>query len=450
MVIRGLFRADDGPRSKATDMGDTFRTKTNGSKASSMRSAQARTGLIGALDVGSSKIACVIGRAEPGGLRILGSALHESQGIRSGAVTNLELADQSIRKAVDAAEQLADLRIQDVIVSVQCGQPKSLNARSETTLGGVILNDTHLRDLLAQGKRLCREDGHETIQAAATSYVVDQTRGVTDPRGMFCERLGVSVHAVAVRTGPLHNLRLAVERCHLSIARWLYAPFASGLATLDSDEMQLGVTLIDMGAGCTSIAVFMENSLVHVDSVPLGGAHITADIAKSLSAPLGAAERIKTLYGSALATTDSGADLIDVPLMGEAADRGIDRVRRARLTSVIQARLEEILDEAQNRLKKSGFDVAAGRRAVLTGGGSQLPGVREVAARVMNKQVRVGRPQAFPGIAAAATGPAYATALGLLISGAMNPPEMHDPNPPTEVKVERRGLARWLSPGLFG
>ena len=431
-------------------MGDTFRTKTNGSKTANVRAAQARTGLLGALDIGSSKIACIIGRAEAGGgLRILGSALHESQGIRSGAVTNLELADQSIRKAVDAAEQLADLRIQDVIVSVQCGQPKSLNARTEVNLGGVLLNDGHLRDLLAQGKRLCREDGYETIQATATSYVVDQTRGVTDPRGMFCERLGVSVHAVAVRTSPLQNLRLAVERCHLSIARLLYAPYASGLATLDPDEMQLGVTLIDMGAGCTSIAVFMENSLVHVDSVPLGGAHITADIAKSLSAPLGAAERIKTLYGSALAATDSGADLIDVPLMGESVDRGIDRVRRSRLTSVIQARLEEILDEAQSRLKKSGFDVSAGRRAVLTGGGSQLPGVREVTARVMNKQVRVGRPQAFPGIAAAATGPAYATALGLLISGATSPPEMHDPNPP-QVKVERRGLARWLSPGLFG
>src|SRR5262245_4266113 len=432
-------------------MGDTFRIKTDGSKANGVRTAQARTGVIGVLDVGSSKIACIIGRPEAGGgLRILGSALHESQGIRSGAVTNLELADQSIRKAVDAAEQLADVRIQDVIISVQCGQPKSLNARAERALNGVLLDDTHLREILAQGKRQCREDGYETIQAAATSYVVDQTRGVTDPRGMFCERLGVSVHAVAVHTSPLQNLRLAVERCHLTIARYLYAPYASGLATLDPDEMSLGVTLIDMGAGCTSIAVFMENSLVHVDSVPLGGAHITADIAKSLSAPLGAAERIKTLYGSALATTDSGADLIDVPLMGESAERGIDRVRRSRLTSVIQARLEEILDEAQNRLRKSGFDVAAGRRAVLTGGGAQLPRGRAGGARGTNKQGRLARRPAFPGIAAAATGPAYATALGLLISGATNPPEMHDPNPPTEVRVERRGLARWLSPGLFG
>src|SRR5262245_25479919 len=431
-------------------MGDTFRIKTNGSRVHGVRATQARTGLIGALDVGSSKIACIIGRAEAGGgLRILGSALHESQGIRSGAITNLELADQSIRKAVDAAEQLSDLRTQETIVSVQCGQPQSLDARAERPLKGVILDDTHLRDILAQGKRQCREDGYETIQAAATSYVVDQTRGVTDPRGMFCDRLGVAVHAVAVRVSPLQNLRLAVQRCHLSIGRELYAPYASGLATLDPDEMSLGATLIDLGAGCSSIAIFMENAMVHCESVPLGGAHITADIAKALSAPLGAAERIKTLYGSALATSDSSSDTIEVPQLGESREHGVDRVRRAVLTTIIQARLEEIFEETQARLRKSGFDVAAGRRAVLTGGGSQLPGIRDVATRILNKQVRVGRPQAFHGMAAATSGPAYATALGLVIAGATTAPEMHDPNPPREYKTERRGFARWLPQSLF-
>jgi len=306
-----------------------------------------------------------------------------------------------------------------------------------------------LRDVLAEAKHQCREEGYETIQAAPTTYVVDQTRGVTDPRGMFCDRLGVSVHAIAVRGGPLQNLRLAVERCHLSIARQLYAPYASGLAVLDPDETGLGVTLLDMGAGCTSVAIFMENALVHAESVPLGGAHITADIAKSLSAPLGAAERIKTLYGSALGTTES-TDTIDVPLMGESNDHGIERVRRSKLTAIIQARLEEIFEEANNRLKKSGFDVAAGRRAVLTGGGSQLPGIRDAASRVLNKQVRVGRPQPFPGMAAATAGPSFATALGLLIAGATTPAEMHDPNPVLDTRSERRGLARFLPPSLFG
>ena len=428
-------------------MGDTFRPRTNG-KANGARAPHARSGLIAALDVGSSKIACIIARAEQGGIQVLGSALHESRGIRSGGVTNLQLAEQSIREAVDAAEQLADERIQEVILAVECGQPKSLNVRAELSLGGALVNDQHLRALLADAKRRCTDEGFDTIQAAPAAYVVDQARGVSDPRGMFCERLGVSVHAVAVRTGPLQNLRLAVERCHLTIARQLYAPYASGLAVLTPDETGLGVTLIDIGGGCTSIGVWMDDALVHVDSVPLGGAHITADIAKTLSAPLAAAERIKTLYGSALGSQDAGADLIEVPLMGEEGDRGADRVRRSMLTRIIQARLEEILREVQERLRKTGFDVAAGRRAVLTGGGSQLGGVRELSAQLLNKQVRLGRPQTFPGLAAAIAGPAYATALGLLISGATSPPESNDPNPPQLEEQPRRGLARWLS--MFG
>jgi cell division protein FtsA len=429
-------------------MGDTFRTRSNG-KANGARSSHARSGLIAALDVGSSKIACIIGRTEQGGIQVLGSALHESQGIRSATVTNLDLAERCIREAVGAAEQLADLRIQDVILAVQCGQPKSLTARAECAPAAELINDSHLRALLGDAKRRCRENGYETIQAAPTGYVVDSSRGVSDPRGMFCERLGVSVHAVAVRSGPLQNLRLAVERCHLTIARQLYAPYASGLATLTPDETSLGVTLIDIGGGCTSVAVFMEDVLVHADCVPLGGAHITADVAKMLSAPLAAAERIKTLYGSALGELDGASDLIEVPLMGEEGGAS-ERVRRSVLTRIIQARLEEIFGEVQERLVKSGFDVAAGRRAVLTGGSAQLAGTRELAGQLLNKQVRIGRPQTFPGLPAATAGPAYATALGLLISGATSPPESNDPNPPQAEERPRRGFMRWVNENLFG
>ena len=430
-------------------MGDMFRTRTNG-KSGSAKVPHARNGLVAALDVGSSKVACIIGRAEHGGLNVLGSAVRESRGIRSGAVTNLDLAEQSIAEAVEAAESLADHRIQDVILAVQCGQPKSIIARAECALSGASISDAHLRVLLADAKRRCKEDGFEPIQTAPTGYVVDRSRGISDPRRMFCcDRLGVSVHAVGVRSGPLQNLRLAVECRHLTISRQLFAPYASGIATLTPDEMSLGVTLIDMGAGCTSVCVFMDNALVHVASLPVGGASITADIAKMFSTPLTAAERIKTLYGSALGELDSGGDLIEVPLMGEEGERGNDRVRRSILTRIIRARLEEIFSEIQNRLKKSGFDVAAGRRAVLTGGASQLAGARELSAEVLNKQVRIGRPQTFPGLAAATAGPAYATALGLLISGATSPPETTDPNPSAEERSPRRGFTRWVTESLF-
>lgn len=428
-------------------MGDTFRTRTNGAVPQVLR-----TGLIAALDAGSSKIACIIARAESGAIRVLGSALHESQGIKAGSVVSLDLAEQSIREAVETAERLADERIQDVILSVQCGQPRSVAAQAELDVGGELVTDAHLRALIADGKRRCGEDGYQTIQASPTGYVVDQSRGISDPRGMFCERLGVVMHGVAVRQGPLQNLRLAVERSHLTIARQLPAAYASALATLSPDEMALGATLVDFGAGCTSVAVFMDNELVHVQTIPMGGALVTYDIARMLSTPLAAAERIKSLYGAAIGDFTSGHDMIEVPEMGESGEKGGTRVRRSLVMRIIHSRVEEILIEVRDRLKESGFDVAAGRRLVLTGGGCQLAGARELTASVLNKQVRIGRPQTFPGLAEATAGPAYATAVGLLIAGATSPADMNEPERRRTHAVAARGAGwkRWIGAGLFG
>jgi cell division protein FtsA len=267
---------------------------------------------------------------------------------------------------------------------------------------------------------------------------------------MFCEKLGVTVHAVAVKAGPLQNLRLAVENCHLSVTRQIFAPYASGLAVLTPDEMQLGCILIDLGAGVTSIAVFLEGELVHVDAVPLGAGHVTSDIARVLSTPLAAAERMKSLYGSAFGEIEAGADLIDAPLMGEDYGDDCRRIRRSHLTKIIQSRMEEILAAVQERLQRSGYDVAVGRRMVLTGGGSQLAGVRELVSRMLNKQVRIARPQIFPGLAAAVAGPAYSTVLGLLIAGANTAPEELAPAPEAETPPLRRGLSRLLGGGWFG
>ena len=387
-----------------------------------------RTGLVSALDVGSSKIVCVIGQAEAGSLKILGSALRESAGLRAGAVTSLELAEESIRDCVAAAENMADARIQNVLINVNCGQPVSVTSRSVMTLDGALVSDDHLRALLADGRARAKLDGHEVIQSAPTAYVVDEARGVKNPSGMFCQRIGVAMHAVAVKPSPFQNLKLAVERCHLNVVGSLFGAYASGLATLTEDEKQVGATVIDMGGGTTSVAVFLEGHLVYVDVVPIGGFAVTNDIARMLAAPLAVAERTKTLYGAAMGDMDGGADVVSVAQMGEDGDDSALSVPRSMLTRIIQARLEEIFGEVQTRLKTAGFDVAAGRRAVLTGGACQLAGTRELAARILNKQVRIGRPQAFPGLAAASAGPDYATAIGLLMAGATMPPELLNPH----------------------
>lgn len=386
-----------------------------------------RSGIVAALDVGSSKIACVIAQVEAGSMKVLGSALRESFGIKAGTVTSLEQAEASIRDCVAAAENMADARIQNVLMSVNCGQPVSVTGRAAIALEGAIVSEQHLLELFNEGRAKCRLEGHEIIHSAATSYVVDEARGVRNPSGMFCQRIGVSMHAVAVRPSPLQNLKLAVERCHLKVASGLFSAYASGLATLTEDERQIGATLIDMGAGTTSIAVFVEGHLVHVDLVPLGGLAVTSDIARMLAAPLSAAERTKTLFGAAMGEMDGAADVVAVAQMGEEGEDSNLRVPRSMLTRIIQARLEEIFNEVQSRLRASGFDVAAGRRVVLTGGASQLAGMREFVARSLNKQVRIGRPASFPGLAAASTGPDYASVIGLLVAGATMAPEHLDP-----------------------
>ena len=406
-----------------------------------------RTGLVSALDVGTSKIVCVIGQAEAGSLKVLGSALRESAGLKAGTVTSLEQAEESIRDCVAAAENMADARIQNVLIGVNCGQPVSVTSRTVMSLDGALVSDQHLRMLLADGRARAKLDGHEIIQSAPTAYVVDEARGVKNPSGMFCQRIGVAMHAVAVKPSPLQNLKLAVERCHLNVVGNLFGAYASGLATLTEDEKQVGATVIDMGGGTTSIAVFLEGHLVHVDVVPVGGFAVTHDIARMLASPLAAAERVKTLHGAAMGDMDGGADVVAVAQMGEEGDDSALRLPRSMLTRIIQARLEEIFGEVQTRLKASGFDVAAGRRAVLTGGACQLAGTRELASRILNKQVRIGRPAVFSGLAAASAGPDYAAAIGLMMAGATMPPELLNPdlaiNPSKEQS--QNGLFNWLT-----
>ncbi|MGN6515369.1 MAG: cell division protein FtsA [Rhizomicrobium sp.] len=421
--------------------------------ASKVRTAKAeatfRTGLVAVLDIGSSKTICLIGRAEQGTMKVLGAALRESGGIKSATVTSITEADEAIREAVAAAENHADARIQNVLISVACGSPMSIRGRATAALDGALVSDAHLHALLREGRSRCQMEGYEIIQSAPTSYVVDEARGVHDPSGMYCQRIGVAMHAVGVRPSPLANLKLAVERCHLSVVGSLFSGYASGLSTLTDDEKQLGATVIDMGGGVTSVAVFLEGELVHADVVPIGGSHVTSDLARMLAAPMSAAERLKTLYGAALGDIETGTDVIAVPQMGEDGDEFAVRVPRSMLTRIIQPRLEEIFAQVQERLRAGGFDVAAGRRAVLTGGACQLAGTRELAQRVLNKQVRLGRPQTFNGLPAASAGPDYATALGLLMAGATMPREALNPDFEPEPK-QHKGIIKQLVDGLFG
>jgi len=408
--------------------------------------AVSRSGLIAALDVGSSKVCCFIARADGGTLRVIGIGHQLSRGLRSGNVIDMDAAEQSIRAAVETAERMCGETIRDVYVSINAGSPQSQTVGVEVAIDGHEVTEHDVGLVLDQGRRHEHPGDREIIHSIPVGYTIDGSRGIKDPRGMACERLGVNMHIITAGAGPLRNLSTCVARGHLRIAGRVVAPFAAGLACLVEDEMDLGVTLIDMGGGTTSLAVFYDGQLVHVDVVPLGGGHVTNDIARGLSTPLAHAERLKTLYGTVLPSPSDDTETIDVPQVGETDEHAHNQVPRSILTGIIKPRLEETIEQVRERLAQSGFEKLAGRRVVLTGGACQLQGVRELSARILDKQVRLGRPIRVGGLAEATGGPAFSACAGLLSyaqqQGAERMIRLPEPEPAQNGAVARIG--RWL------
>ena len=379
---------------------------------------KSRTGLIAALDIGSSKICCFIAHAnEEGGIRILGIGHHASDGVKCGAIVDMEAAQASILTAVTAAEEHSGERIRDVIVSITGGNPTSHTYGLDVPISGHEVGEADIRRVHGQHLAVENRDDRKLIHRIPVDYSIDGNRGIRDPRGMFGEKLGVSMHVVTAGAGGLRNLTTCVAKCHLDIADMVVSPYASALACLVEDEMDLGATVIDMGGGTTTISVFYDGHVVHTDYIPVGGAHVTNDIARGLSTPLFHAERMKTLYGSCIPSPSYEREVIDVPLIGEENRHQPNHVPRSMLVGIIRPRMEETFELVRSRLEASGVDNLAGRRLVLTGGASHLTGARELAALVLEKQVRMGRPLRLSGLAEATSGPAFSTCAGLLRFG---------------------------------
>jgi cell division protein FtsA len=377
--------------------------------------AKPRSGVIAALDIGTTKVCCFIAQIDgEGNIRVVGIGHQKSRGLRAGAIIDMDAAEDSIRGAVHAAEQMAGETIREVFVNLSCGTPASQTVAVEVSIAGHEVGDADLRRVLGQGYLLNGSGDREIIHSIPVNYMIDGSRGIRDPRGMYGERLGVNMHVVSAGAGPVRNLKTCVARCHLDIRGLVVSPYAAGLATLVEDETDLGVTCIDMGGGTTSISVFLDGEVICTECIPIGGQHVTSDIARGLSTPLVHAERMKTLYGNALAASADEHDVIDVPQVGE-DDRAVpNHVPKSILVGIIQPRLEETFELVRSRLEAGGFDRISGRRVVLTGGAGQLQGVREVAALILDKQVRMGRPLRIGGLADATAGPAFATCAGLL------------------------------------
>ncbi|MFQ5535006.1 MAG: cell division protein FtsA [Sphingomonadales bacterium] len=369
--------------------------------------------LIAALDVGTSKICCFIARVDAaGGINVIGIGHQVSDGIRAGVVVDIDAVETSVRAAVDGAERMAGQTIGRVFVNLSGVGVRSQTVGVEVAIDGHEVGEADLRLALEHGRGRCDPGEQTFVHVLPVGYAVDGTRGIRDPRAMHGNMLGVDLHVVTAPIGPVRNIETCLARGHLGLQGVAASAYAAGLASLVEDELELGATCIDLGGGTTSIAVFAGGAMVYTAVIPVGGNHVTNDIAHGMVTSTRQAERLKTLHGGALAGPSDDRETIDIPQVGEGDSA--HRVARSMLNGIIRPRLEEIFEMVRDRLVSDGFNDVAGKRVVLTGGASQLQGMREFAARMLNKRVRLGRPIHVSGLAEATAGPAFASCAGLL------------------------------------
>jgi cell division protein FtsA len=385
-----------------------------------------KSATLSVLDIGTSKIVCLVARLLPmEGLetlrgrthlaRIVGIGHQRSLGLKGGAVVDLEAAEGAIRQAIHAAERMAKVEIQSVIVNLTGGRLGSQHFEGSAAVRGGSVSQADVQRVLAAASAHTLRPGRAVLHALPTGFSLDAQPNIVEPCGMIGERLGVDLHVVTSEAAAARNLMLAVERCHVGVEAVIATPYAAGLSALVDDEAEMGVVVVDMGGGTTSVGVFAGGHLAHVDALAVGGHHVTMDIARGLTTRVAAAERLKTLYGSALATSSDDRDMIAVHQVDEDERDIPHHLPKSQLVRIIKPRVEEILELVRERLKSAGFATQAGRRVVLTGGASQLVGLPDLAKRILQGQIRIGRPLGIKGLPEAAKGPAFSAAVGMLV-----------------------------------
>lgn len=427
-----------------------------------MRRAAIQRGVIAILDVGTSKIACLILRFDgrervPEGegigamagqtqFRVIGAATTRSRGVTLGETVAMQETERAIRTAVQAAQKMANARVDHVIACLSGGQPRSYGLAGIVNVEGDVVSETDVARVLAACD--VPDYGHEreVLHAQPVNFALDQRSGLIDPRQQIGQRLACDMHMLTVDTAVVQNLIYCLKRCDLELAGLASSSYASGIAALVEDEQELGAACIDMGGGTTGMSIFMKKHMIYSDAVRLGGDHVTQDISKGLQVSMAVAERIKTFHGGVVATGMDDREMIEVG--GETGDWEHDRrtVSRAELIGIIRPRVEEILEEVRERLDAAGFEHLQSQQIVLTGGASQIPGLDTMAPKILGQQVRVGRPLRVHGLPQAATGSAFASAVGLSLFAAHPQDEWWDFEVPADMAAPRslKRAVKWF------
>ncbi|MEQ8923297.1 MAG: cell division protein FtsA [Roseovarius sp.] len=427
-----------------------------------MRRAAIQRGVIAILDVGTSKIACLILRFDgrdrmPEGegignmagqsqFRVIGAATTRSRGVELGESCAMQETERAVRTAVQAAQKMANVRVDHVIACLSGGQPRSYGLAGQVLVEGDMVREPDVARALASCDIPDYGEERDVLHAQPVNFALDHRSGLIDPRGQIGQRLACDMHMLTVDTAVIQNLIYCLKRCDLELAGLASSAYVSGIAALVEDEQELGAACIDMGGGTTGLSIFIKKHMIYADAVRLGGEHVTNDISKGLQVSMAVAERIKTFHGGVVATGMDDREMIEVG--GETGDWEHDRrtVSRAELIGIIRPRVEEILEEVRERLDAAGFEHLPTQQIVLTGGASQMPGLDTLAPKILGQQVRIGRPLRVHGLPQAATGSAFAGAVGLSLFAAHPQDEWWDFEMPSERGAPRslKRAVKWF------
>ena len=422
-----------------------------------------KTALVAALDIGTSKIACLIARLKPcapsdalrgrtHAVELIGLSHIQSRGVKAGAVVDLNECEQAVRQAVALAERMAKVRVESVLLSVSAGrlQGSMVEASSELRGGGVTPAD--MSRVISAGMHHATPQGRTVLHVLPASYSLDGVKGVRDPSGMVARHFGIDMNVMTADATAAKNLMLVVERCHLNVEAMAAGPYVSGLSVLTDDEADLGAAVVEMGAGTTTIATYSAGQCVHASGFAVGGQHVTMDLARGLGACIADAERIKTLYGTVLTGGSDSREVMSVPTVSGHDGDAPQIVSRATIANIVKQRVEEIFEMVRDRLADSPFAAEPRARVVLTGGASQLTGIPDLASRILGREVRIGRPLGFSRLPNEAKSASFAVPTGLLVYPQFAHLEHVEPRHTRQLVTGTNGyfgkVGRWLREGF--
>ncbi len=406
------------------------------------------TRVIGAVNIGSFRISAMIaGISETGEMIVLGSGHRAAQGIKRGYVTDMQAATYAVRDAVERAEKMANTSVTSVWIGCSGAGLASQIAQVEVDIGGRRIEADDIEHLLVAGRDVIQPEGRMVLHAQPAHYTLDGANGVSDPKGLHAERLGVDIHVMLADGAPVRNITEAVQNAHLEVEAVVGSPIAAGFACLSAEERELGVALVEFGGEVTNVAVYANGMLLGLTAIPMGSGDITDALASAFGIRRFQAERLKCVHGSAIASPTDHREMIPVNAPGEEgsgpmARHGDDknRIPRAELISVISTQLALLTDEVGRALKAMGFTGQRGQQVVLTGGGAELAGLADYAQSALGKPVRIGRPPQLKGLPDPHATPGFSTLAGLVLYAAADPVDIRAIGPSYQPTMRYSGL----------